>query len=72
MHDGTLKGFIENEQRKGHGLASKSINKAFVVVSTILNREARVWRRAWKESGLPTHAGVLKGLTTLDTLSGAD
>ena len=42
VHDGTIKPFIDHQRRRG--LAPKSINNALGVVSTVLNRAARVWR----------------------------
>jgi len=48
IHDGTLKPFVDHEKERG--LAPKSINNAIGVVSTVLNRAARVWRT---EDGTP-------------------
>ena len=62
IHDGTLKGFVENEQRRG--LAPKSINNALVVVSAILNRAARVWRH---ENGKPWLCQAPPKITRLST-----
>lgn len=42
VHDGTIKPFIDQQRQRG--LAPKSINNALGVVSTVLNRAARVWR----------------------------
>lgn len=42
VHDGTIRPFFEHEQ--GRGMAPKTINNVLVVVSTVLNRAARVWR----------------------------
>lgn len=42
VHDGTIKPFID--QQRARGLSPKSINNALGVVSTVLNRAARVWR----------------------------
>ncbi len=44
VHDGTIRPFIE--QQRERGLSPKSINNALGVVSTVLNRAARVWRDA--------------------------
>jgi len=48
VHDGTIRPFIEHEQ--GRGMAPKTINNVLVVVSTVLNRAARVWR---DKDGIP-------------------
>ena len=48
VHDGTLKAFVDHEVARG--LAPKSINNGIGVVSTVLNRAARVWRN---EDGTP-------------------
>ncbi len=48
IHDGTLKAFIEHEQRRG--LAPKSVNNALDVVIRVLNKAARSWR---DEQGRP-------------------
>ncbi len=48
VHDGTIRPFVDHERRRG--LAPKSINNALGVVSTVLNRAARVWR---DEQGRP-------------------
>ena len=42
IHDGTIRPFIEYEQERG--IAPKTINNVLGVVSTVLNRAARVWR----------------------------
>ena len=42
VHDGTIRAFID--QQRNRGLSPKSINNALGVVSTVLNRAARVWR----------------------------
>jgi integrase len=42
VHDGTIRPFIELQRNRG--LSPKSINNALGVVSTVLNRAARVWR----------------------------
>jgi integrase len=42
VHDGTILSFIEQQQKRG--LSPKSINNALSIVSTVLNRAARVWR----------------------------
>ena len=42
VHDGTILSFIEHQQKRG--LSPKSINNALSIVSTVLNRAARVWR----------------------------
>jgi integrase len=42
IHDGTIRPFIEHERDRG--MAPKSINNALGIVSTVLNRSARVWR----------------------------
>jgi integrase len=42
VHDGTIRPFIEHELRRG--MAPKSINNVLGIVSTVLNRSARVWR----------------------------
>ena len=42
VHNGTVQPFIEHELKRG--LAPKSINNALGVVSTVLNRAAKVWR----------------------------
>jgi len=42
VHDGTIRPFIEHEQ--GRGMAPKTINNVLVVVATVLNWAARVWR----------------------------
>lgn len=44
VHDGTIKPFIDQQQKRG--LSPKSINNALGVVSTVLNRSARAWRDA--------------------------
>jgi integrase len=44
VHDGTIKPFIDQQRQRG--LSPKSINNALGVVSTVLNRAARVWRDA--------------------------
>ncbi len=44
VHDGTIKPFIDQQRKRG--LSPKSINNALGVVSTVLNRAARVWRDA--------------------------
>jgi len=48
VHDGTILSFIEHQQKRG--LSPKSINNALSIVSTVLNRAARVWR---DEEGRP-------------------
>lgn len=48
VHDGTLKPFIDHERKRG--LSPKSVNNALGVVSSVLNRAARVWR---DEDGRP-------------------
>ena len=42
VHDGTIRPFIAHEL--GRGMAPKSINNVLGIVSTVLNRSARVWR----------------------------
>ena len=42
VHDGTIRPFIEHEQARG--MAPKTINNVLGIVSTVLNRAARVWR----------------------------
>lgn len=42
VHDGTVKPFVDQQRQRG--LSPKSINNALGVVSTVLNRAARVWR----------------------------
>lgn len=42
VHDGTIRPFIEHEQARG--MAPKTINNVLGIVSTVLNRSARVWR----------------------------
>jgi integrase len=42
VHDGTIRPFIEHELARG--MAPKSINNMLGIVSTVLNRSARVWR----------------------------
>lgn len=42
VHDGTILPFVEHEQKRG--LSPKSINNVLGIVSTVLNRAARVWR----------------------------
>ena len=42
VHDGTIRPFIEYERERG--IAPKTINNVLGVVSTVLNRAARVWR----------------------------
>ncbi|WP_405236944.1 tyrosine-type recombinase/integrase [Lentisalinibacter orientalis] len=42
VHDGTLRPFVDRQRERG--LSPKSINNALGVVSTVLNRAARVWR----------------------------
>ncbi len=42
VHDGTIRPFIEHVQKRG--LSPKTINNMLGVVSTVLNRAARVWR----------------------------
>lgn len=42
VHDGTIRPFIGHEL--GRGMAPKSINNVLGVISTVLNRSARVWR----------------------------
>lgn len=42
VHDGTIRPFVEHEQKRG--LSPKSINNVLGIVSTVLNRAARVWR----------------------------
>lgn len=42
VHDGTIKPFIDQQRKRG--LSPKSINNALGVISTVLNRAARVWR----------------------------
>lgn len=42
IHDGTILPFVEHQQKRG--LSPKSINNALGIVSTVLNRAARVWR----------------------------
>lgn len=55
VHDGTLAGFVANEQARG--LAPKSINNALAVVSAVLGRAAKVWRdemgRPWLRQAPP-------------------
>jgi integrase len=48
VHDGTLKPFIDHESKRG--MSPKSINNALGVVSSVVNRAARVWR---DEEGRP-------------------
>lgn len=48
VHDGTLMPFITHERERG--LSPKSVNNALGVVSSVLNRAARVWR---DEDGRP-------------------
>jgi integrase len=42
VHDGTIRPFVEHEQARG--MAPKTINNVLGIVSTVLNRSARVWR----------------------------
>ncbi len=42
VHDGTIRPFVEQEQARG--MAPKTINNVLGIVSTVLNRAARVWR----------------------------
>ncbi len=42
VHDGTIRPFIEHEQARG--MAPKTINNVLGIISTVLNRAARVWR----------------------------
>lgn len=42
IHDGTIEPFIDHEIARG--IAPKTINNAIGIVSTTLNRSARVWR----------------------------
>ena len=42
VHDGTVRPFVEHQQKRG--LSPKTINNVLGVVSTVLNRAARVWR----------------------------
>ena len=42
VHDGTIRPFVEYEQARG--MAPKTINNVLGIVSTVLNRSARVWR----------------------------
>jgi integrase len=55
VHDGSLRPFVEHQQQRG--MAPKSINNALGVVSTVLNRAARVWRddegRPWLTQAPP-------------------
>ncbi len=51
VHDGTLQPFIEHE--RGRGLSPKTINNTLGIVSTVLNRAARVWRDADGRPWLP-------------------
>jgi len=48
IHDGTIRPYIEHEQARG--MAPKTINNVLGIVSTVLNRSARVWR---DEDGMP-------------------
>ncbi len=48
VHDGTIRSFIEHENKRH--LSPKTINNTLGVVSTVLNRAARVWR---DEDGRP-------------------
>jgi len=42
VHDGTIRPFVEHEQARG--MVPKTINNVLGIVSTVLNRSARVWR----------------------------
>ena len=44
VHDGTIRPFVEHGQERG--LSPKTINNMLGMVSTVLNRAARVWRDA--------------------------
>ena len=48
VHDGTIRPYIEHEQARG--MAPKTINNVLGIVSTVLNRSARVWR---DKDGMP-------------------
>jgi integrase len=48
VHDGTIRPYIEHEQARG--MAPKTINNVLGIISTVLNRSARVWR---DKDGMP-------------------
>lgn len=48
VHDGTVRPYIEHEQARG--MAPKTINNVLGIISTVLNRSARVWR---DKDGMP-------------------
>jgi integrase len=48
VHDGTIRPYIEHEQARG--MALKTINNVLGIISTVLNRSARVWR---DKDGMP-------------------
>ncbi len=62
IHDGTLKAFVDHERARG--LAPKSVNNVIGIVSTVLNRAARVWRT---EDGTPWLKQAPAQLTRLST-----
>jgi len=62
VHDGTLKPFVDHE--KSRGLAPKTINNALIVVRTILNRAARVWRSEYGQPWLRQAPPKLSMLST--------
>jgi integrase len=48
VHDGTIRPYVEHEHARG--MAPKTINNVLGIVSTVLNRSARVWR---DKDGMP-------------------
>jgi integrase len=61
VHDGTIKPFIDQQRKRG--LSPKSINNALGVVSTVLNRAARVWRDADGQPWLPQAPAMISRLS---------
>ncbi len=61
VHDGTIRPFVEHEQARG--MAPKTINNILGIISTVLNRAARVWRDQDGNPGLTQAPALISRLS---------